>query len=230
MPAEIDKALTEFYASKFWQAVEKGIGIDLNNIDLEAPDNFLIKQLRSNVYHFSAAKNYQQLKSITQQLLDEDGALRSFTAFRNAAQQVVDDFVGSWLQAEYNFAVASAQMASRWQDIESDKEILPLLRYDTVGDERVRLEHQELQGVTLPVNHQFWDIYYPPNGWGCRCDVLQLDSGKITDYSTIVLPEKMPELFKYNAGKKGVVFPPGHAYYNGLPAYVADQANDLLNG
>ena len=126
------------------------------------------------------------------------------------------------------FAVASSQSAAQWQRIEATKEVLPLLQYITAGDERVRLEHQELEDVIRPVDDTFWDIYYPPNGWGCRCDVIQLDSGTITPLDKITLPDIKP-IFMYNPGKRGFAFPPGHPYYDGLPPSVAQEALALWN-
>lgn len=223
MPAELDKALTEFFASEFWKAVEKGFDISLDEIDFETPDNEMLKKLTQSIYQFASAKNYAQLKAISQALIDETGKLRTFSAFRTAAAEINNQFVNQWLQAEYNYAVASSQMASRWKQIQENKETLPLLRYDTVGDERVRLEHQELEDVTRPVDDPFWDVYYPPNGWNCRCDVQQLTNGTITPLSKINLPEKMPDIFKYNAGKTGFAFPPDHPYYDGAPDDVKKQ-------
>lgn len=227
MPKEIDKALTEFYASEYWKGVEKGYGINLAEVDLNTPDYVMLRKLEESVYQFASAKNYQQLKSISQALLDEQGQIRNYNQFRTAAAEINNQFVNQWLQAEYNYAVASAQMASRWQQIQEDKKTLPLLRYDTVGDDRVRPSHQELEGVVRPVDDDFWDLYYPPNGWNCRCDVQQLDSGTITPLPSIVLPENMHEIFKYNSGKTGFAFPPGHPYYDGLPAQVKEQALEL---
>ena len=227
MPAELDRALTEFFASEFWKAVEKGYGVTLEDVDFTSPDYEMLRKLEQSVYQFASAKNYQQLKAISQALLDEAGKLRTFSAFRLAASEINNQFVNQWLQAEYNYAVASSQMASRWIQIQENKETLPLLRYDTVGDERVRLEHQELEDVVRPVDDSFWDVYYPPNGWNCRCDVVQLDSGTITPLEKISLPDKMPDLFKYNSGKKGMAFPPGHPYYDGLPDTIKRQGNDI---
>ena len=229
VPGEIDKALTQFFASKYWKAIEEGYGVDINEIDFDTPDYAILKKLEENVYQFASAKNYTQLKAISQALIDEEGKLRTFSAFRTAAAEVNNEFVNQWLQAEYNYAVASAQMAGRWQQIESNKEILPLLRYDTVGDDRVRLEHQELEDVVRPVDDAFWDVYYPPNGWNCRCDVQQLDSGRIAPLDKISFPDKMGEMFKYNAGKKGIAFPEGHPYYDGLPEDILVQGKNLYN-
>lgn len=225
MPAEIDKQLTEFFASEFWKAVEKGYGMQLEEADFDSIDQEMLRKLEQNVYQFAAAKNYAQLKAISQALLDEQGRLRNFSQFRRAAAVVNNEFVNQWLKAEYNFATASAQMASRWNAIQKDKDVLPLLRYDTAGDERVRLEHQDLEDVTRPVDDPVWDIIYPPNGWNCRCDVQQLSSGTITPLDKINIPANMPDMFKYNSGKQGVAFPPGHPYYDGLPGDVKEQAD-----
>lgn len=45
-------------------------------------------------------------------------------------------------------------------------------RYSTAGDDRVRPSHAELDGVTLPKEHPFWQTCWPPNGWNCRCSVI----------------------------------------------------------
>lgn len=38
--------------------------------------------------------------------------------------------------------------------------------------ENPRLAHVALDGTTLPVDHEFWNTHYPPNGWGCQCRVV----------------------------------------------------------
>jgi SPP1 gp7 family putative phage head morphogenesis protein len=47
-------------------------------------------------------------------------------------------------------------------------------QYCTAGDDRVRPSHQLMEGVTLPKNHRFWRDAYPPNGWSCRCQVVEI--------------------------------------------------------
>ena len=226
MPAEIDKALVEFFASEYWKGIEQGYDANLYELDTDTPDYIMLQKLEENVYQFSMAKSYQQLKAISQALMDETGKLRTFTQFRTAAAAINNEFVNQWLQAEYNYAVASAQSASQWVQIQKTKDVLPLLQYKTAGDERVRLQHQELEDVIRPVDDSFWDIYYPPNGWNCRCDVYQLDSGTITPLQNITLPDIKP-IFMYNPGKKGFAFPPGHPYYDELPDELKLQASQL---
>lgn len=47
-------------------------------------------------------------------------------------------------------------------------------RYVTTGDDRVRPMHAALEGTTLPKEHPFWEMFYPPNGWNCRCQAIPL--------------------------------------------------------
>lgn len=226
LPGEVDKALVKFFASEYWKAIEQGYGQQLATVDLNTVDYSLLRKLEENVYQFSMAKSYSQLKAISQALIGEDGQLRTFTQFRIAAAQINNDFVNQWLLAEYNYAQAAGRSAAQWQTIQATKEVLPFLEYSTVGDDRVRPDHQDLEGIVRPVDDSFWDIYYPPNGWGCRCDVRQRDTGPATPLDQISLPDIKP-LFMYNPGKTGFAFPPGHPYYDGLPQQLREQATGI---
>lgn len=227
MPDIINELLTNFFAGEFWKGLQDGYGVLLDGAtDLQDVD--MLTSLQENIYQFSSAKNYQQLKAISQALLDENGEVRNFSQFRTAAAEINNQFVNVWLQAEYRYAIAAGQMASRWKQIQADKEIFPLLQYDTVGDDRVRDEHREMDGIILPVDHPYWLEYFPPNGWGCRCDVRQLTTGKVKPEAEIYYPNNMPDIFKYNVGITGLAFPKNHPYYDGLPADIIAQANNLL--
>lgn len=229
MPSVIDAGVTEYFAQQFYEAVVEGYGASLLTVDFTTPDYLVLRHLEENVYQFAAAKNYQQLKAVTQALLDDEGKLRSFSEFKKASFEILNEQVTSYMETEYNLAVAGGQMAATWTRIQENKETLPLLKYITVGDDRVRPEHAELEGVTRPVDDDFWNIYYPPNGWNCRCDVMQLSGGTETPVDDIITPANMPALFKINLAKNGLVFPPDHPYYTGIPDKVMEQANKLLH-
>ena len=44
--------------------------------------------------------------------------------------------------------------------------------YNGILDDRIRPEHKAWDGKILPVNSPWWNTHYPPNGWGCRCNVI----------------------------------------------------------
>lgn len=46
--------------------------------------------------------------------------------------------------------------------------------YFTVGDNRVREEHAALDGISRKKDDDFWDKFWPPNGWNCRCQAVAI--------------------------------------------------------
>ena len=217
-PTQLDAALYEFVVDKLWKAVQIGFGIkktlDSKDIDYTTPDGAMLADLRKNVYYFSAAKQYQQLKAMNEALLDDEGKVRSFSQFKAAALDIHTEFNVNWLASEYNYAIASSQMAANWTRFQEDKKVYPNLTYQTVGDDRVRPEHQVLNGVTRPLDDSFWKKYYPPNGWGCRCDAIQVGgSARLTPEDKIVYPD-IPKMFQTNTAIAGVVYPPEHPYWD----------------
>jgi len=78
----------------------------------------------------------------------------------------------TYLESEYQFAVSSSQMASKWSELGSSQRYN--LQYRTAGDDRVRDSHKVLHDITLPKEDVFWNSFYPPNGWKCRCTVVEV--------------------------------------------------------
>lgn len=65
-----------------------------------------------------------------------------------------------------------AQMAVKWSELNDSGRYR--LQYRTAQGERVRESHAILANTTLPKEDSFWLQYYPPNGWNCRCTVVEL--------------------------------------------------------
>jgi SPP1 gp7 family putative phage head morphogenesis protein len=215
MPKKLNPAITKAYASQFTQALAEGYGVDLATIDYETPDAEMLGNLLTNVYQFSTAKNYSQMVQLTRALVNEEGKLLTWSEFKKAAFQINEAHVLNWMKTEYNTAVASAQMASKWVDIQQSQDALPLLQFDAVMDSHTSDLCRSLEGVIKPVNDPFWSTYYPPNHFACRSTVRQLASGRITPDHEIQHPEKMPALFKTNLAKTGMLWPKDHPYWVG---------------
>lgn len=219
-PKNINKPVTTFFAEKLWKAAEAGMAIDYETVD-----DKLIKHLKENVYQFAGAKNYSQMKAITEALVNE-GKLREFTDFKAAAMSITADHMG-WLKTEYNTAVAGGQMASKWADIEKNKEILHLLQFDAVIDSQTTELCSGLNGVIRPVDDPFWNTYYPPNHFNCRSTVRQLRTGVVTDLKEIEYPE-IPAMFQTNLAKEGLIFPKNSAYFKDVPKSVLKESVSLI--
>ena len=94
-----------------------------------------------------------------------------------------------------------AQCYVSWLRVERDKNILPYLKYSTVGDQNVCSVCKKLNNILLRTDDPFWNVYFPPNCIECRCIVLQLDEAKkLTDLSKKKLI-KPQEKFALNVGK-----------------------------
>ncbi len=210
-----DKKMAVMVSSKLSEAITEGYGNNLPSVAWNSPDYNMLINLERNVYSFSAAKNYQQLKAMTEAMKDGDN-VRSWSDYRKEVARINDVFNSNWLRTEYDTAIGSAQMAGKWVQFERDKDIYENLEYDTAGDSKVRPAHAVLDGVTLPKDDPFWNTYYPPNGWKCRCDVRQTKKQQ-TEVPGIDVDKTVPKLFRTNLAKSGLAFPNDHAYYNGKP-------------
>lgn len=227
-PGQIDKAMVKKIAGQLMKGVFKGYGKTLDAKDLSEDERTFLTKLNTNVYIFSGFKNYQQLRETTLLLKDDNGQLKSFADFLADVRQVDETYNEVYLSAEYSTAVASAQAAATWQDYTSNG--IEMLTYVTAGDGRVREEHAILEGVTYPVDHEFWDTYYPPNDWGCRCDTSPAVGGEIDPIAKGSLPD-IPEMFQQNIGKTGVTFPDTHPYFEASEAAkksIHSQVNAIL--
>lgn len=218
--------LAQAYAGIYSNGVNEGNKQTLFSVAWESPDWDMIRHLESNVYHFSFAKTNEQLKALTAALYSNDGKIVPFDEFKDIASRINNEFGVNHLKTEYNTAIAGGQMSSRWVQFENEKEDLPMLTYQTVGDDRVRPAHAELDNVSRPVDDAFWKTYYPPNGWNCRCDVIQGVARRATPLDTIATPDDVPAMFRTNLAADGVVFPAGHPFFDHLPASVTEAAND----
>ena len=195
----------------------EGYGRDFPQIVYNTPDYEELRNLTENVYSFSAAKNYQQLKDMTLALTDGERVVTE-GEFVERVKAMNLKYNRDWLITERNTAVAGGQMASRWVEFERNRDITPLLEYSTVGDNKVRAAHALLDGVRKPVDDPFWSRYYPPNGWNCRCDVIAVpdENAEPTQDEKITVPEIQP-MFRTNLAKAGIIFPKGHPYFKGVP-------------
>jgi len=206
------------------KGVFEGFGGNFSNIEWGSPDYQKLAHLERNVYQFSGAKNWHQLRDLTSAIREGDKIL-PYREFRNKALTILDEYQGNWLKTEYNAAIAGSQMASKWTDFEKHPDAL--LEYRTMEDARVREEHRLLDKVTRPVGDNFWKTHYPPNGWNCRCTVIRLNEGKATPEKKIPFVE-IPKMFQVNLGQEGLVFPKGSAFFVGIPKDVKTQINALI--
>lgn len=173
-------------------------------------------ELRRNVNVFAAFKNHANILELTQSLTKPDGSKLSFSEFKKLAKPIGEKYYDHWLKAEYNYAMRAASSAAQWQSFIDDN---AMIEYKTIGDGRVRDEHRKLHGTVLPATHPFWTIYYPPNGWNCRCFVRRRPSD-----TAPVPPGELPDvnkMFRNNVGITSQIFDDSHPFIREIGAAQA---------
>lgn len=78
------------------------------------------------------------------------------------------------LQIIYDTNLSTSYAAGRWQSIVANATTAPYLLYNAVDDDRTRELHRTWDNTVLRWDDAWWQTHYPPNGWRCRCSVIQL--------------------------------------------------------
>lgn len=176
----------------------------------------MLQKLQSDVFVFSGMKTYTQLKEASLLLLDENKQIKPYHKFEQDILKIDNTYNKNYLQAEYQHATSAAQSASQWNDYMKDGDRYNL-QIRTAGDDRVRESHAVLNGITLPAKHEFWKTHWTPFDWRCRCNIVQVLRDDYTEsdigIAHAAAEQAIPEMFRYNPGREGVIFPKKHPYY-----------------
>lgn len=221
-PSDLDQEAINQTYNELSDAGQKGYGKEWNSFPADGKGS-VVNELKQNLYQFSGAKSYAMLEHLNHLLYDQNGKLRPFNEYEVYARKLNRQYNRNWLQAEWQTARTAAQMAEKWQRIQETKDLFPNLEYRTVGDDRVRDEHKEMNGIIRPIDDAFWNEWFPPSSWRCRCDAVPT-AAKATD-----LPEKLPEpTFKGNVGKDGEIFTKKHNFFKLLAKNENAERNQEL--
>lgn len=95
-------------------------------------------------------------------------------------QTIVAQLGSPWrLETIFRTNMQTAYAAGAWQEIQANKSVAPFLMYDAVDDDRTRPLHASWDRRVMSVDHVWWLTHYPPNGYNCRCGVIQLSDAEV---------------------------------------------------
>ena len=184
----------------------------------------MAQKLKNDAFIFSGLKTHAQLLEASTLLMDKEGKVRSFEQFAQDFNKINQNYNQHYLEAEWQFAISSSQSAANWAKINPEGRYN--LQYRTANDDRVRDNHRVLHDITLPQDDPFWVSYYPPNGWRCRCTVVEvlkskyevsdpqkaLEQGEKATTQIGTNGKNKLQMFRFNPGKEQKIFPPNNAY------------------
>lgn len=226
-------------ASYLLKGLFQGYGKTFSEVGLNSIDYNVLKSLHDNIYVFSSAKTFQQVKDIQALIFDANGNKRPWNKFRDDAKKVNTIYNGyktpdNWLKTEYNTAISQANSAAYWQQIQAEKETLPYLKFQTVKDAAVRPEHRKFDNVIRRVDDPFWNYAMVPLDFNCRCIVIQVDASfakKETPKSDLPPESEVGKLFRFNPGKDNYIFETKgqnmHPYYKVEERYKLYKQNNF---
>ncbi|ENV2445670.1 phage minor head protein [Salmonella enterica] len=70
--------------------------------------------------------------------------------------------------------------AGRWAEQRENAGERPYWMYVAIRDSRTRKTHLAMHGLVFRFDDPFWDAFYPPNGWRCRCSVIALTQAEVS--------------------------------------------------
>ena len=90
------------------------------------------------------------------------------------------------LKTIYSVNMQVAYQTGRYKTQVDNAENRPYWEYVAVMDTATRPEHAMLNGLIYRYDDPFWQSFYPPNGWRCRCRVNALSDYKVQKNKSIV--------------------------------------------
>ncbi|MDP2061319.1 MAG: DUF935 family protein [Flavobacteriaceae bacterium] len=166
------------------KGLKEGYGV---TVDYDTPDTLALQMMEYNLFEFSESKTEARLAAMSELLIDKEAQqIRSFSDFKRLASQKVSSFNNEWLRTEYNLSVAVGQNSAAFHRFMAEKDtVTSFVEYQTVGDDRVRAAHDVLDGKIFNLRDPEAMKIWPPNGYGCRCEMLQFNRTPLPGQVTI---------------------------------------------
>ena len=127
--------------------------------------------------------------------------------------KIGDVQLGSYhrLKTIYRTNLQVSYMAGKYKNFVNSTELFPYWQYDAILDKNTRPGHRVLDNLVFHYTDPFWNYFFPPNDWGCRCSVrkytksmveergldVQDSKGKIS-FSMIPVGGSMKKVATYN--------------------------------
>jgi phage gp29-like protein len=176
LATDVERNLFSEFWKAFNEATDTGFGIPART----GVDYPFYEMLRHNNAVFSAFRTHRMQNDIAAQLVDENGKMRSFEAFRDAVKSnVARTHLDAWLQTEYATAIRRAHLAAKWKAFEATADVLPNLEWMPTTSITPHPEHKAFWHTVRPINDKFWTKHCPGDRWNCKCDLEATDK-KVT--------------------------------------------------
>jgi len=127
--------------------------------------------------------------------------------------------------------IQTAYQVGRYKQMMDVVDDRPYWMYDAVNDRRTRPTHRAMDSKVFPADHEFWNNWYPPNGFRCRCGVISYSKTQVESRGLKVEKEDITgtPLLPPGATSPVQLLPdPGFAHHPGKTVWggVVDSVDD----
>lgn len=204
-------------------------------------DTAWFEKYMTNTYQFAAAKDAAICQLLQKNVYDEKGKLRSWSKFKDKADEIVHNPNKTWLRVERDNVTRQSIMADRFTDLRADADLYPYWKYVGRMDSRERPEHVALEGMIFRIGSPAGDRVFPPNDWNCRCTAEPVDDMWLKQTNGRVQTEEeankwlygidpstgkayVDEQFRYNPADQGMM-PKQGTYFTDSGVFSANDLN-----
>lgn len=159
------------------------------------PDEFYSLDLRTRQYASTVSflTSLEQINTVMQAINKSIADGSTFEDFKDLVADKGIDLPESYLDNVFRTNIQSAYAHGRWQQQQRNKGARPYLMYSAIDDSRVRPTHLAMNRIIRHIDDPFWLIWYPPNGFRCRCTVIALTEAQALKYG-ITSDEDLPDI------------------------------------
>lgn len=243
MPLDLSFDLPMDEALSFWKDKLKLSPGEFSKLSVEA---------KTRAFAISGIARGDELDTVYNALQSALKAGTSFDQFKSDCRAVFErrGWTGkrAWrLDTIFRTNIQTAYNVGRYRQLLQVKDRRPYWRYSAVNDSRTRPAHRAMHGKIFPADHPFWNTWYPPNGFRCRCSVNSVSmhdlesegwtvesvdpTGKLFEPTDPVTGVKLPARplmpdggWRFNPGKvTWGGFEPAQGAYKDLPGLLTAQ-------
>lgn len=129
------------------------------------------RQMATTVKLLSSIEQVEQvIKQVNKALADGS----TYADFKKALKDSDIVLPDHYLRNVFRTNIQTAYANGRWIQQYKLKDKRPYLMYVAINDSRVRPAHLAMNRIILHIDHPFWQTWYPPNSFQCRCTVMSL--------------------------------------------------------
>ncbi|MCH7395209.1 phage head morphogenesis protein [Acinetobacter dispersus] len=140
------------------------------------PGEYYLLDLNSRQYAstVNGLAGLDQIKSVLNAVYKTVETGGTFQDFQDLVEAEGINLSEAQLDNVFRTNAQNAYAHGKWLHQQRNKEKRPYLEYMAINDSRVRPSHLALDGVVRHIDDPFWQAYYPPNGYRCRCTTRAL--------------------------------------------------------